>query len=111
MNAVNTIKNVVVPVASLLLVAALSACATLGEGVGKCDTAACSADAKLTSDVQNNLKQNPEFGSNRVHVQTIDQVVYLKGTLSVGEQRSDAEVLALQTPGVTQVVNDIAVTK
>jgi osmotically-inducible protein OsmY len=111
MNAVKTIHSLVVPIASLVLVGALSGCASLGEGVGKCQTTACSADAKLTSDVQTNLKQNPEFGANRVHVQTIDQVVYLKGTLSGGEQRKDAEMVAQQTSGVTQVVNDIAVTK
>ena len=111
MSSVKIVKNVVVPVASLMFVAALSGCATLGEGVGKCDTAACSADAQLTTDVATNIKQNPEFGANRVHVQTLDQVVYLKGTLSGGEQRADAELVALQTPGVTHVVNDIAVTK
>ena len=90
---------------------ALSGCATLGEGIGKCDTTACRADAKLTSDVQTNLKRDPEFGANRVHVQTIDQVVYLRGTLSGIEQRTDAQLVAQRTPGVTQVVNDIAVTK
>jgi osmotically-inducible protein OsmY len=111
MNAVRTIHNAVVPVATLLLLGVLSGCATFGEDIGKCETNACLADAKLTSDVRANLKQNPEFGANRVHVETIDQVVYLKGTLSGGEQRADAEVVAMQTPGVTQVVNDIAVTK
>jgi osmotically-inducible protein OsmY len=98
MNLVSTVKNVVVPVAALMWVAALSGCATV-------------ADGKLTSDVETNIKQNPEFGANRVHVQTIDRVVYLRGTLSGGEQRADAESAALHTQGVTQVVNDIAVTK
>jgi osmotically-inducible protein OsmY len=38
-------------------------------------------------------------------------VVYLNGSLSVGQQRADAELAALRTPGVTQVVNDIAIAK
>src|ERR1700760_3834672 len=97
MNSFSTIKNVVVPVAALLLVGTLAGCATFGEGAGRCATAACSADSKLTADVQTNLKQNPEFGANRVHVQTRDGVVYLRGTLSGGEQRADAELAALQT--------------
>lgn len=46
-----------------------------------------------------------------MHVQTIGSVVYLNGSLSVGEQRADAELVALQTPGVTLVVNDIAIAK
>jgi len=111
MKSIDTIKNVVAPVAALLLVGALSGCATFGEAAGKCATTACATDTKLTSDVQTNIKQNPEFGANRVHVQTLDGVVYLHGTLSGGEQRADAELAALQTPGVAQVVNDIAVTK
>jgi osmotically-inducible protein OsmY len=111
MSSVSAVKNVLMPVAALLLVGALSGCATFGEAVGKCDSAACSADARLTSDVQMRLEQNPEFGADTVHVQAIDKVVYLNGTLSNGEQRADAELSALKTPGVTQVVNDIAVTK
>ena len=111
MSSVSTVKNVFMPVFALVLVGALSGCATFGEAVGKCETSACSADAKLTSDVQMRLGQNPEFGANNVQVQAIDSVVYLNGTLSVGEQRADAELAALQTPGVKQVVNDIAVTK
>jgi osmotically-inducible protein OsmY len=111
MNSIDTLKNVVVPVAALLLVAALSGCATFGEAAGQCATAVCAADSKLTSDVQTSIKRNPEFGANRVHVQTVDGVVYLRGTLSGGELRADAESAALQTPGVAQVVNDIAITK
>ena len=111
MISVNTVKTVFMPLAALVLGSALSACATVGEAAGKCASTACSADAKLTSDVRTNIRQNPEFGANTVHVQTIGSVVYLNGTLSVGEQRADAELAALQTPGVTQVVNDIAIAK
>jgi osmotically-inducible protein OsmY len=108
---VNTVKNVVVPIVALVLVGALSGCATLGESVGKCETTACSSDAKLTSDVQTNLTQHAEFGANALQVQTLHNVVYLNGSLSGGEQRANAELVALQTPGVARVVNDIAVTK
>jgi osmotically-inducible protein OsmY len=100
------------PVLTLIFVSGLSGCSTANEAViGECNTAACSADAKITKDVQANLRQHPEFGANRLRVQTIEGVVYLNGTLPVGVDRANAESVALQTPGVTRVVNNIAVSK
>jgi osmotically-inducible protein OsmY len=54
---------------------------------------------------------NPDVGPpNVVHVQTVDHVVYLSGEVSQGLMKQTAEDVARQTPGVTRVVNDIAVT-
>jgi osmotically-inducible protein OsmY len=111
MSSFNTTRNRFAPVIALVLVSALSGCATFGESIGKCQSSGCSTDAKITSDVQTSFKGHPEFGANELRVQTIDSVVYLNGILSVGLERADAEALARQTPGVTQVVNNIAVTK
>lgn len=99
------------PVAALMLASALAGCATFGETVGTCHSKGCSTDAKITSDVQSSFKALPEFGADQLRVQTIDNVVYLNGILSVGLQRADAEAVARQTPGVMQVVNNIAVIK
>ena len=100
------------PVFTLLFMSALSGCATLGESFDQCQSAGCSADAKITTDVETSLQQRSELEvPGPLHVQTIDQVVYLNGIVSVGEDRAEAESVALQTPGVTRVVNNIAVSK
>jgi osmotically-inducible protein OsmY len=44
-----------------------------------------------------------------INIRTLDHVVYLSGEVSEGTMsRTDGEV-ALKTPGVTRVVNNIAV--
>ncbi|HEY2531743.1 MAG TPA: BON domain-containing protein [Xanthobacteraceae bacterium] len=111
MSSLNTAKNRFAPVVALMLVSALSGCATFGNTAGKCQSSGCATDAKITSDVQTSLREHPEFGANELRVQTLDSVVYLNGILSAGLQRTAAEAVARQTPGVTQVVSNIAVTK
>ena len=111
MSSVNTTKNRFAPVIALMLASTLAGCATVGETIGQCQSAGCSTDAKITSDVKTNFKQHPEFGADDLRVQTIDSVVYLNGMLSVGLERADAEAVARQTPGVAQVVNNIAIAK
>jgi osmotically-inducible protein OsmY len=107
-----TARNRFVPAVALMLVSALSGCATLDETIGKCQSAGCSADAKITTDVQTRLEGYSELEvPEPLRVQTINQVVYLNGIVSVGEERAEAESVALQTPGVARVVNNIAVAK
>jgi osmotically-inducible protein OsmY len=68
------------------------------------------ADAKITADVESRLNQMPELGpSSSVEVQTVDHVVYLNGLVDVGLEKRNAESVAMQVPGVTNVVNDISV--
>lgn len=111
MSSFKTARNRVAPVVALVLVSALSGCATVGETAGQCQSSGCSSDAKITSQVQTSFKEHPAFGANELRVQTIDSVVYLNGIVSAGLERANAETLARQTPGVTQVVSNIAVTK
>ncbi|HEY2677333.1 MAG TPA: BON domain-containing protein [Steroidobacteraceae bacterium] len=100
------------PACALLLMSALSGCATFDESFDMCQSAGCSADTKIATDVRTNLQQRSELeGSGPLQVQTINHVVYLNGIVSVGQERAEAESVALQTPGVTQVVNNIAVSK
>jgi osmotically-inducible protein OsmY len=42
-------------------------------------------------------------------VQALDHVVYLSGLVGAGEMKDIAEDSARRTPGVTRVVNSIAV--
>jgi len=89
---------------AVTLTGALPGCATYE----KCGIEGCPGDAKITTDVQAQLAQHEEIGP-RVHVQTLNGVVYLNGSVSDGLQRTTAESVASQTPGVAKVVDNIYV--
>jgi osmotically-inducible protein OsmY len=100
----NKIKLVCTFALAVTLTGALPGCATYE----KCGFEGCPGDAKITSYVQAQLAQHDEIGP-RVHVQTLNGVVYLNGSVSEGLQRTTAESVASQTPGVAKVVDDIYV--
>jgi|SRR5580658_9042360 osmotically-inducible protein OsmY len=81
----------------------LSGCATFG----KCDSASCGDDAKITKAVDSALdRQSDLFPPNAISVQTSDHVVYLNGVAdSFGSET--AESTADQVPGVARVVNSV----
>ena len=84
---------------ALLLSAAIPACATAGP-----------SDARITADIGAAYDQNAALRApNDLHVQTLDQVVYLTGLVATEPERRDAESIALQMPGVERVVDSIAV--
>ena len=89
---------------SILLSGFLPGCAV----ERKCGLEGCPGDAKIRADVLASINQHPEVGP-RVHVQTLDHVAYLSGFVGAGEMKDIAEVAARHTPGVTRVVNSIAV--
>jgi len=92
--------------AALILTGALTGCATYR----KCGFDGCPGDAKITAEVSTLIDQHPELqGSNSVYVQTLDHEVYLTGLVDTPLQRGTAESITLQTPGVTRVVDMIAV--
>jgi osmotically-inducible protein OsmY len=91
---------------ALILTSALSGCATYG----KCGIDGCPGDANITASVRAQLSQHPELGGpNSVNVETLNQVVYLDGLVSTGIESRTAESVALQVPGVSRVVNSVAV--
>jgi osmotically-inducible protein OsmY len=88
----------------LALTGALAGCATDRSSGGKM------MDGKITADVQAVINRHSDLGPpNAVRVQTIDHVVYLSGEVSDGNMKQTAESIALHSPGVTRVVNNIAV--
>jgi osmotically-inducible protein OsmY len=97
------------------LVGALSvSLAVLGLNAGcaaerKCGLEGCPGDAQITTKVQSLLEQHPEIGTE-VRVQTLDSVVYLSGYVAAGQIRTVAEDVARTAPGVSKVVDSIAVT-
>lgn len=93
-------------VAALTVAAALSGCAVFPRSANP------TADQAITTDVQTRFGQNSVLESpNLLTVQTVNGVVYLNGFVSTGLQRSDAESVASQVPGVDKVVNTISAAK
>jgi osmotically-inducible protein OsmY len=87
---------------------ALEGCATYKD----CGFGGCAGDAQITTNVQTLFNQHPELGPpNIIQVQTLDHVVYLDGFVAAGLESSTAESVAHQAPGVTRVVNSIAVSR
>ena len=90
---------------AIILAGALAGCATYGKG----GTEVGGGDAKVTANVRASIDQHPDLGPpNIIDVQTMGNVVYLSGTVSDGLEGREAEAAALQTPGVTQVVNQLS---
>ena len=93
---------------AFILIGTLGGCATHRE----CGLVGCSGDATVSAHVRTLFDQHPELGApNLIDVHTVDHVVYLNGTVSEGLQSREAETVALQAPGVTRVVNSIAVSR
>ena len=77
---------------------------------GKCESAGCSGDAKITTNVETLLDRHPELGPpSSITVQTRAGVVYLYGEVSSGLERETAESIAEEIPGVARVVDSIFV--
>jgi osmotically-inducible protein OsmY len=91
---------------ALILTGTMAGCATYGSGI---NTSA--GDAKTTANVQALLDRHPELGANSISVQTVDRVVYLNGMASTGLESREAASVAGEVPGVTRVVNLIAVSR
>jgi osmotically-inducible protein OsmY len=89
----------------LILTVALPGCATFQERGSNADD-----DAKISANVQTQLDQRPQLGPpHSIDVRTINHVVYLDGFVGAGLESATAESIADEAPGVTRVVNDIAV--
>jgi osmotically-inducible protein OsmY len=84
------------------LAAALTGCAAFGQ----CGLRGCTADAKISDEVRALLAQSPALGAaNQITVQTIHGVVYLRGLVSTPYLIAQAQSIAEQAPGVTEVRN------
>ena len=89
----------------LILAGILAGCAT-----NRTCASGCSDDAKITANIQEQMKQHPELEApSLINVQTKDHVVYLYGKVSMGGQREEAELVAQETAGVARVVDSINV--
>jgi osmotically-inducible protein OsmY len=89
--------------------AVLPACAVV-HGYQKCGLQGCPGDAQITAQVTAAFRQHSALEEpNGVDVQTVDNIVYLYGLVNTEVNRADAGEVAKSVPGVTRVVNSIAV--
>jgi hyperosmotically inducible protein len=66
-------------------------------------------DATVTTTVKNRLAADPTTSAARINVDTSNGVVTLSGAVPTTAEKSEAERIARNTQGVTQVVNNISV--
>src|SRR5262245_37792572 len=66
-------------------------------------------DATVTTTVKNRLAADPTTSAARINVDTSNGVVTLSGAVPTAAEKSEAERIARNTQGVTQVVNNITV--
>ncbi|MEA3175597.1 MAG: hyperosmotically inducible periplasmic protein [Gammaproteobacteria bacterium] len=90
--------------AIIMLSGALSGCAVFD----KCTPEHCSTDKQITLDLNALLGDHRELGPpGTVHVQTINGVVYLNGTVNSEFEIRSAEAVARQVSNVKDVVNNL----
>ena len=94
---------------ALLGIAVLS----LGSGgctaIHKCGFRGCPEDHQITAAVESLFAQHPVLRPpNLVYVNALNHVVYLSGQVNTDLERTIADRLARQAPGVTAVRNNIA---
>ncbi len=79
--------------------------------IEKCGLEGCASDQKITTNVEAQLSRHPDLGpAGAITVQTLNHVVYLYGMVADGLEKSAAESIARQVPGVTGVESSISVT-
>jgi osmotically-inducible protein OsmY len=95
-------QNISALIGGLILMSALSGCATFE----KCGFKGCPGDAQITAEVKALLDGHPELGTS-ISVRTLDHVVYLYGLVDTPLGSEIAESVAREAPGVTRVVSSI----
>jgi len=91
---------------AVTLFGALGGCASYRT----CDTGGCTADAKITAEVEAQLARRPALEPpNILTVQTYNRVVFLYGQVDTYLESELAASLASEVPGVAYVVNSIGV--
>lgn len=90
----------------LAFTACVGGCA-MDEPQKSCTGDACVSDAEITSTINSSIRERSELTDWTIEVQTIHGVVYLHGLVDTSGQRTLAESIARETPGVQGVENSI----
>ena len=75
----------------------------------KCAAGGCHDDARITTELKSRIDQRPDLRAD-VHVQTMDNVVYLSGHVTTAMQRDSAELIAREVPGVRGIIDNVVAT-
>lgn len=94
----------------LILSGALGGC-VLYDTYEKCGFHGCPGDAKITAQVQSRFREHSDLEQTAISVQTLNHVVYLSGVVSSGMEINEAEAIAREVPGVTDVINSMALSQ
>jgi osmotically-inducible protein OsmY len=104
----NMVNPITASVFMALSIGALAGCAT--GRVGEVDKP--SGDATITKNVETLIDQHSELAPpEEISVQTRNHVVYLSGLVDDGVEAENAEQVAREAGGVSDVINMIAVTQ
>jgi osmotically-inducible protein OsmY len=91
------------------LLSSLPGCAAV-QAFRECGRQGCAGDAAITAQVQRLFQEHPSIEApNLIDVQTIHGVVYLYGVVDTDMEKSLAESVAHEVPGVTRVVDAIGI--
>ena len=66
-------------------------------------------DAGITSQVKSRFAEDPKVSAMAIKVETLKGAVQLSGFAKSSSERANAEAIAKDVPGVTRVINNIAV--
>lgn len=100
----NKSKSLYAAALALILAAGLPGCAEFQ----KCSPENCAVDSQINMDVYTLLSDHPEFGApGKFHIQTINGVVYLNGTVNSDFEMQNMEALVRRISNVKDVVNNL----
>jgi osmotically-inducible protein OsmY len=92
-------------VVSMVLASALAGCA----GFGRCSPENCASDKAALAELNSTLAQHRELGPPAdIHTQVINGVAYLSGLVDTDLEVRRAEAIAMQVPGIKEVVNSLS---
>jgi osmotically-inducible protein OsmY len=90
---------------SMVLASALAGCA----GFDRCSPEHCASDKATLAELNSTLAQHRELGPPAdIHAQVINGVAYLSGMVDTDLEVRRAESIAMQVPGVKEVVNSLS---
>jgi osmotically-inducible protein OsmY len=89
---------------AIALAVAVSGCV----GFGRCSPQNCASDKATLAELNQVLASHSELGAPAaIHSQVIDGVAYMTGIVDTDFEVRRAESIALQVPGVKDVVNSL----
>ena len=98
------IKQISTLALAAFLAASLAGCV----GFGRCSPENCTTDKATLAELNQSLASHRELGAPAaIHAQVINGVAYLTGVVDTDLEVRRAESIALQVPGVRDVVNSL----